>query len=66
MTYKIMIQTPISDGIKSVLDARDDVAYEHFTNHAEENILQHIGNYDGAILGIAPFTRRIEIGRAHV
>ena len=59
MTYKIMIQTPISDGIKSVLDARDDVAYEHFTNHAEENILQHIGNYDGAILGIAPFTRRI-------
>ena len=44
MTYKIMIQTPISDGIKSVLEAREDVAYEHFSNHAEENILQHIGN----------------------
>lgn len=59
MTYKIMIQTPVSDGIKSVLDARDDVAYEHFTEHSEENILQHIANYDTAILGIAPFTRRI-------
>ena len=59
MTYRIMIQTPVSDGIKSVLDARDDVAYEHFTEHSEENILQHIANYDAAILGIAPFTRRI-------
>tara|TARA_Y100000588_G_scaffold135640_1_gene149202 strand:- start:266 stop:1231 length:966 start_codon:yes stop_codon:yes gene_type:complete len=59
MTYKIMIQTPISDGIKSVVESRDDVTYEHFTNHAEEYILQHIGTYDAAILGIAPFTRRI-------
>ena len=59
MTYKIMIQTPITDGIKSVVESRDDVTYKQFTNHAEENILQHIGNYDAAILGIAPFTRRI-------
>ena len=42
MTYKIMIQTPISDGIKSVLESQDNVDYEHFTNHTEENILQHI------------------------
>ena len=59
MTYKIMIQTPISDGIKSVLESQDNVDYEHFTNHTEENIMQHISKYDAAILGIAPFTRRI-------
>lgn len=59
MTYRIMIQTPVSDGLKSVLDGRDDIAYDHFTEHSEDNILQHIANYDAAILGIAPFTRRI-------
>ena len=57
---RIMIQMPVSEGIRSVLDARDDVEYERFTELSEENILQHIANYDGAILGgIAPFTARI-------
>ncbi len=59
MTYKIMIQTPITDGIKSVLVGRDDIEYDRFTETSEENILQHIANYDAAILGVRPFTRRI-------
>ena len=61
---RIMIQMPVTAGIRSVLDTRDDVEYERFTELSEENILQHIGNYDGAILGgMAPFTARI-IGSA--
>lgn len=59
MAYRVMIQMPITDGIKSVFDVRDDVEYDRFTELSEENILQHIANYDAAILGIAPFTRRI-------
>lgn len=59
MTYKIMIQTPINEGIKSVADTRDDIELVHFTETSEDNILQHIANYDAAILGIVPFTRRI-------
>ncbi len=59
MAYKIMIQMPLTDGIKTVLEGRDDVEYDRFTETSEENILQHIANYDAAILGIAPFTRRI-------
>ena len=59
MAYKIMIQMPLTDGIKSVLEGRDDIEYDRFTETSEENILQHIANYDAAILGIAPFTRRI-------
>jgi D-3-phosphoglycerate dehydrogenase len=61
---RIMIQMPVTAGIRSVLDARDDVEYERFTELSEENILQHIANYDGAILGgMAPFTARI-VGNA--
>lgn len=57
---RIMIQMPATAGIRSVLDARGDVEYERFTELSEENVLQHIGNYDGAILGgVAPFTARI-------
>ncbi len=59
MTFKVMIQMPVTDGIKSVLNGRDDVEYDRFTELSEENILQHIANYDAAILGVAPFTRRI-------
>jgi len=54
-----MIQMPITDGIKAVFDGRDDIEYERFTELSEENILQHIGNYDAVILGVAPFTARI-------
>src|SRR5690606_14834803 len=35
------------------------IEYERFTELSEENILQHIGNYDAVILGVAPFTARI-------
>jgi D-3-phosphoglycerate dehydrogenase len=30
-----------------------------FTELSEENILQHIGEYDAALMGVAPFTERI-------
>lgn len=59
MSKRVMIQMPVTDGIKSVLDGRADVEYERFTQLSEENILQHIANYDAAILGVAPFTARI-------
>src|SRR3546814_8429463 len=50
---------PITPGIEQVFGARDDIEYERFTQLSEENILQHIGNYDAVILGVAPFTARI-------
>jgi len=50
---------PLTDGIRSVLDGRDDVEAVRFTELSEENILQHIGEYDAALLSIAPFTPRI-------
>ena len=56
---RVMIQMPLNEGITSVFDARDDVEYERFTELSEDNILQHIGNYDAVLLGIAPFTARI-------
>ena len=61
---RIMVQMPVTPGIRSILDERGDVEYERFTELSEENILQHIANYDGAILGgVAPFTARI-VGNA--
>lgn len=59
MKKRVMIQMPVTDGIKSVFDVRDDIEYERFTHLAEENILQHIANYDAAILGVVPFTASI-------
>lgn len=59
MTKRIMVQMPITDGIKSVLDGRSDVEAVRFTELSEENILQHVGEYDAAILSVAPFTPRI-------
>ena len=56
---RVMIQMPLNEGITSVFDARDDVEYERFTELSEDNVLQHIGNYDAVLLGIAPFTPRI-------
>ena len=57
---RIMLQMPATAGIRSVLDSREDVEYEQFTELSEENILQHIANYDAAILGgVASFTARI-------
>ena len=59
MTKRVMIQMPISVGIKTVFDGRDDIECEEFTELSEDNIVQHIGNYDAAILGAHPFTGRI-------
>ena len=59
MTKRVMIQTMIGDGIKSVFEGRDDITYERFTELSEANIRQHIGNYDAVILGVAPFTPAI-------
>jgi len=59
MTKRVMIQMPVTDGIKSVLDQRDDIEYERFTELSEDNIVQHIANYDAVILGVVPFTARI-------
>jgi D-3-phosphoglycerate dehydrogenase len=58
-----MVQMPLSDGIQSVLAGRDDVEAVRFTELSENNILQHVGEYDAAIMGVAPFTERI-IGMA--
>jgi len=54
-----MVQMPLTDGICSVLDARKDVEAVQFTQLSEDNILQHVGEYDAAILSITPFTARI-------
>ncbi len=59
MTKRVMIQTMIGDGIKSVFEGRDDITYDRFTELSEANIRQHIGNYDAVIVGIAPFTPAI-------
>jgi D-3-phosphoglycerate dehydrogenase len=59
MKKRIMVQMPITDGIKSVTDGRDDIEVVRFTELSEENILQHIGEYDAALLSVAPFTPRI-------
>ena len=59
MKKRVMIQMPVTAGIRSVFDGRDDIEYERFTELSEANILQHIGNYDAVILGVAPFTARI-------
>lgn len=59
MKKRIMVQMPITDGIRSVLDGRDDVEAVQFTELSEDNIRQHIGEYDAALLSVAPFTPRI-------
>ncbi len=63
MAYRVMLQMPYTTGLKSVFEGRGDITVERFTELSEDNVLQHIGNYDAAILGVAPFTRRI-IGNA--
>lgn len=57
--YRVMVQMPLSDGLMSVFSQRPDIEVERFTEVSEANILQHIGNYDAAILGVAPFTPAI-------
>ena len=59
MKKRVMIQMPITAGIERVFGERGDIEYERFTELSENNILQHIGNYDAVILGVAAFTPRI-------
>ncbi|MGY8827926.1 MAG: hydroxyacid dehydrogenase [Candidatus Latescibacterota bacterium] len=59
MKKRIMVQMPMTVGVRSVLDGRDDIEAVRFTELSEENILQHIGEYDAALMGVAPFTERI-------
>ncbi len=59
MTKRVMVQMRVSAGIEAAFEGRDDIACDVFTELSEDNLVQHIGNYDGAILGIAPFTARI-------
>jgi D-3-phosphoglycerate dehydrogenase len=54
-----MLQMPYTPGIASVFDKHPEIAVEQFTETSEANIVQHIGNYDAAILGVAPFTPAI-------
>ena len=59
MKKRVMIQFRKTDGMTSVFDARDDVEVEYFDQLREDNIQQHIGNYDAVILGAAPLTARL-------
>jgi D-3-phosphoglycerate dehydrogenase len=59
MKKRVMIQMPISQGMREVFEARADIACERFTDVSEENLLRHIADYHAAILGVAPFTARI-------
>ncbi|MBT3369470.1 MAG: hydroxyacid dehydrogenase [Rhodospirillaceae bacterium] len=59
MKKRVMLQLPYSDGLKAVFEGRDDIEVDHFTELGEDNIQQHIGNYDAVILGIAPLTPRL-------
>lgn len=59
MTKRVMLQLAYSDGLQAVFEGRDDIEVEVFTELGEDNIVQHIGNYDAVVLGIAPFTPRI-------
>jgi D-3-phosphoglycerate dehydrogenase len=63
MTKRVMIQMPISEGMREIFDTRPDIECDRFTDLSEDNLVEHIANYDAAILGVAPFTPRI-IARA--
>ena len=59
MKKRVMIQMPISQGMREIFDTRADIECERFTDVSEENLVRHIADYDAAILGVAPFTPRI-------
>jgi len=59
MKKRVMIQMPISQGMREIFDTRADTECERFTDVSEENLVRHIADYDAAILGVAPFTPRI-------
>lgn len=57
--YRVMLQMPYTPGVASVFDKHPEIEVVQFTETSEANILQHVGNYDAAILGVAPFTPAI-------
>lgn len=59
MSKRVMLQVPMSPGICEVFDSHPDITCERFTDVSEEHVMQHIADYDAAILGVAPFTPRI-------
>jgi D-3-phosphoglycerate dehydrogenase len=59
MKKRVMIQMPISQGMREIFDTRADIECERFTDVSEDNLVRHIADYDAAILGVAPFTPRI-------
>lgn len=59
MSQRVMIQMPISQGMREIFDSRPEIECERFTDLSEDNLIQHIADYDAAILGVAPFTPRI-------
>ena len=52
MSQRVMIQMPISQGMREVFDARPEIECERFTDLSEDNLIQHIADYDAAILGV--------------
>lgn len=59
MSQRVMIQMPISQGMREIFDTRPDIECERFTDLSEDHLVRHIADYDAAILGVAPFTPRI-------
>jgi D-3-phosphoglycerate dehydrogenase len=59
MKKRVMIQMPISQGMREIFDTRAYIECERFTDVSEDNLVRHIADYDAAILGVAPFTPRI-------
>ena len=59
MKKRVMIHFRQTDGMTSVFDGRDDIEVEYFDQLSEDNIQQHIGNYEAVILGAAPLTARL-------
>jgi D-3-phosphoglycerate dehydrogenase len=59
MKKRVMLQVLNSQGIRDIFDGRPDIECERFTDMSEDNIVQHIADYDAAILGVEPFTPRI-------
>ena len=58
MSKHVLIGMSASPGIKAVLDERNDVEYDEFTEFSEDTLLLQIGNYDAVILGDTPLTAR--------
>ena len=59
MKKRVLIQSALGAGIKSVFDRRDDIAYEQVADQNPETFNQALPNYDAVILGLAPLTAEL-------